>query len=113
MIGGSYALELTENGCVDTSACLTVMMTNIIENTFTTDFNIYPNPTDGVFFVEFNSSIENVRLKIMDASGMLLESKKHKNVDFIKHKLNQPAGIYWIELTDGKDQRTLLKLIKQ
>ena len=113
MISGSYALELTENGCVDTSACLTVMMTNIIENTFTTDFNIYPNPTDGVFFVEFNSSIENVRLKIMDASGMLLESKKHKNVDFIKHKLNQPAGIYWIELTDGKDQRTLLKLMKQ
>jgi len=113
VISGIYALELTENGCVDTSACLTVMMTNIIENTFTTDFNIYPNPTDGVFFVEFNSSIENVRLKIMDASGMLLESKKHKNVDFIKYKLNQPAGIYWIELTDGKDQRTLLRLIKQ
>ena len=68
---GNYAVELTENGCTDTSACVAITTVGIIENTFNEDFTLYPNPTDGIFSIRFNSPEEHITLKIMDASGAM------------------------------------------
>ena len=107
-----YAVELTENGCTDTSACVTITTVGIIENTFNEVFTIYPNPTDGIFSIRFNSPEEHITLKIMDASGKLIDSKKYNQIVLIEYELNQPSGIYLIEVSDGGDQRSLIRLIK-
>lgn len=54
IIGGSFAVELTENGCVDTSNCVSVASIGLIDNTFSSLYTIYPNPTQGEFTIEFN-----------------------------------------------------------
>jgi hypothetical protein len=48
----------------------------------------------------------------MDASGKLIDSKKYNQIVLIEYELNQPSGIYLIEVSDGRDQRSLIRLIK-
>jgi hypothetical protein len=110
---GNYAVELTENGCADTSACVTITSVGIIENTFNEGVTLYPNPTDGLFSIEFKSSQENITLSIMDASGKLIGTNNYNQVGLIEYELDQPKGIYLIEVSDGENQRSLIRLIKQ
>lgn len=113
LTNGNYAVELTENGCVDTSDCVAITTVGIIENTFNEEFTLYPNPTDGLFSIEFNSTHEIITLKILDASGRLIESKNYNQIDLIVYELNQPKGIYLIEVSNGKGQHSLIRLVKQ
>jgi hypothetical protein len=109
----NYAVELSENGCTDTSACEAITTIGIIENSFIEEFSLYPNPTNGIFYIEFNSSQETIELKIMDASGKMIEDKTFNQVDLIEYELIQPKGIYLIEVSDKKNQRSIIRLIKQ
>ena len=69
---GNYAVEVTNNGCADTSACFNVDFTGV------TDLNvlglsIYPNPSTNYFFVEsVKSSLESI--EILDNSGRIVYS---------------------------------------
>jgi hypothetical protein len=61
-ITGNYAVEVTQNGCVDTSACFLVDYTGI-ENLTSTNLLVYPNPSiDGYFNIQFEGSISEVEL---------------------------------------------------
>jgi hypothetical protein len=61
-ITGNYAVEVTQNGCVDTSACFIVDYTGI-ENLTSTNLLVYPNPSiDGYFNIQFEGSISEVEL---------------------------------------------------
>jgi hypothetical protein len=61
-ITGNYAVELTQNGCVDTSACFLVDYTGI-ENLTSTNLSVYPNPSiDGYFNIQFEGTISEVVL---------------------------------------------------
>ncbi|MEC8968618.1 MAG: SBBP repeat-containing protein, partial [Bacteroidota bacterium] len=111
-VNGNYAVELTENGCVDTSSCVAITTVGIIENTFNEDFTLYPNPTDGLFSIQFNSSQENITLRILDATGKLLDTKVYEQVDLIEYELNKPGGFYLIEVSNGENQLSLIRLIK-
>ena len=111
-VNGNYAVELTENGCVDTSSCVAITTVGIIENTFNEDFTLYPNPTDGLFSIQFNSSQENITFRILDATGKLLDTKVYEQVDLIEYELNKPGGFYLIEVSNGENQLSLIRLIK-
>ena len=113
LLNGNYAVELTENSCVDTSACQYINTVGIIENSFKDKFTIYPNPTNGIFSIEFNSSQELIKLKIMDPSGKLVSENIHKTISIIKHEINRPKGVYLIEVSDMKSQRSLIRLVKR
>ncbi len=113
LLHGNYAVKLTENSCIDTSACVYVNTVGIIENSFQDKFIIYPNPTNGIFAIEFNSPQEFIKLKIMDASGKLVSENIHKTTSLIEHELDRPKGVYLIEVSDLKSQRSLIRLIKR
>jgi hypothetical protein len=73
----------------------------------------YPNPVNNSFTIQFNSSQDYISLIIMDASGKLIGNKNYNQVDLIEYELNQPKGVYLIEVSDGENQRSLIRLIKQ
>lgn len=59
-ITGNYAVEITENGCVDTSACFLVDYTGL-NNLLSASVLVYPNPSiDGHFHIELDGIISSV-----------------------------------------------------
>ena len=71
-IAGNYAVEVTNNGCADTSACFNVDFTGITDLSLL-GLSIYPNPSADYFFVEsVKSSLESI--EILDNSGRIVYS---------------------------------------
>ena len=97
-INGIYAVEITTNYCVDTSVCELVYNVDIIENTFI--INLYPNPTNGEFIVEFTSKI-NGDVVISNTLGQTVaEYKIYDKTMRIPLNNLLLRGIYFIHIVD-------------
>ncbi len=109
---GNYAVELTENGCVDTSACVAITTVGIVENSFGDRFVVYPNPTSGNFSIDLGSVYENTDIIITDLSGKMIESKKFTQSQYIHLSIEEPAGIYITSIQAG-NKRAVIRLEKK
>jgi len=111
-LNGNYAVAVTENGCTDTSSCMSITVVGIIKSDFNFDFVIYPNPNSGKFIIEFKSTSHNTRIDIYDMLG-----KKIVNINSAEHKTsidisNKPKGIYMVKITDD-GKTTFQKITNQ
>jgi hypothetical protein len=109
---GNYAVELTENGCVDTSACVAITTVGIVENSFGDGLFIYPNPTKGNFSIDLGALYENAQVSITDISGKLVESKSIAQSQVLNLTIEEPAGIYLISIQAG-NKKAVIKLVKE
>jgi hypothetical protein len=108
----SFTVDPSDPGSIDplrfnlefSDATLSVVSSEIA------DFNIYPNPTTGEFFIELLSADE-VSMKIYSLSGQLVQQQDlDRRINRVQHNLK--SGIYLVDLTiDG--QRSTKKLIVQ
>lgn len=81
-ITGSYAVEVTENGCVDTSACFVVDYTTISEVDNSVMIAVYPNPSTDNFNVQMNGlDHADVVINVLDVQGKIVYSKTLTNVN--------------------------------
>ncbi|MDA8979776.1 T9SS type A sorting domain-containing protein, partial [Chitinophagales bacterium] len=109
---GNYALELTENGCVDTSLCVAITTVGIIENSFGSDLIIYPNPTSGNFSIDLGAIYESSVVSTIDISGKLIESNTITQSQILNLTIAEPAGIYFVSVQAG-DKKAVIRLVKQ
>ena len=109
---GSYAVEVTKDGCTDTSACSTVSGIGIIENDFGTGLLLYPNPTNGNFSVDLGSQYQNVNIRLMDLNGKLIESNSYNEGQIFNLKIEESAGVYLLQI-DAEDKKAVIRLIKE
>lgn len=99
---GSYTLELTRNGCTDTSDALNIMLANpsaklSVETLAASMIEVYPNPSADVFCI---GSQEQVNVIIKDVQGRIVaDVKAATSIDLGK----QAPGIYMMQIfsTDG------------
>jgi hypothetical protein len=68
---GDYAVEVTQNGCVDTSDCFTFSDVGT-QNFSTNEFSVFPNPSTGTFSVYINF---DAVLQLYNAEGQELYSE--------------------------------------
>jgi hypothetical protein len=108
---GNYAVELTENGCLDTSACVAIKTIGLIENDFGKELVVYPNPTDGKFLIDLGDSYANVSISITDIKGKLIRSEKYVQEQVINLSIKEPNGVYLITVLTG-DKTAVIRLIK-
>jgi hypothetical protein len=67
---GEYAVIVTTGSCTDTSECTLIDYTSVAS--FNNDnINIYPNPTSGLFTIDFDGQIDDIR--VIDALGRTIE----------------------------------------
>ncbi|MCJ8292658.1 MAG: T9SS type A sorting domain-containing protein [Crocinitomicaceae bacterium] len=96
---GNYAVEVTENGCVDTSACYLVDYTSLDELSSVSPL-VYPNPSnDGCFNVQFEGVISAVVL--YDMLGRIIEIPFNVEQGIIDAS-SLDAGKYMISITSNK-----------
>lgn len=116
----TFSVEvITANKCSNSDSKLVEIRdcTAIDELGDDSGFEIYPNPSKGIFTVSMLSeSIKNADIRIINASGIVVYEQKGIIVEStFATKINlssQAEGIYYIELTDGKKHFIKKLLIK-
>jgi hypothetical protein len=105
---GSYAVIINQNGCIDTSACVTIDQVGI-EVIVKNDFMIYPNPVvGGSFTVSFDGEIKNIELH--DVQGRLIQVL-HSTLTGEVNVVGLERGKYFVRVTTATDQVLVKSII--
>lgn len=84
---------------------------SVSENAFDENISIYPNPTQDVINLNFGD-IKNIDLKVFNVLGEIVYQKRNITEALYQLRLNQPSGIYFIQLNTIDKQRQI-KIIKK
>jgi hypothetical protein len=106
IVDGTYALEITSDNCRDTSECLLFSSVNITPLN-SNEFILYPNPTQGLVFIE--SGNINIPVRLYDAQGKLVYEtiKQEKRLEL---EINTfPNGIYFIQFGTFSQRFSIIK----
>lgn len=111
-INGSYAVEVSNGSCIDTSECFVVDFISVIALSNGETIRYFPNPTLNEFQIELGKYYENISISIRDSKGTLLDKINVTQSKFMEISLSDySAGIYIIQVeTDDLD--TIFKIAK-
>ncbi|MDX2361945.1 MAG: T9SS type A sorting domain-containing protein [Crocinitomicaceae bacterium] len=80
-----------------------------IENTEQNNFNIYPNPSNGVVTIEFKSIESNIRIIITDITGKIVGTYRVDQSSLTTVDVRAyPEGIYFVNTTDYPKAKMLI-----
>ncbi len=121
---GSTTMRVSTRYSLDPTSCMNNVdgevedyTINVIDDTVSIDdfvfegFNLYPNPSNGSFNVEFDTvSSDFVQLQLFDITGRLIQQKMYQNITKRFSKSisfdNTSAGLYLLKITNGTNQTT-------
>lgn len=94
---GNYAVEITQNGCMETSVCTLLDFSSVAENEGE-NISVYPNSTNGNVFISADFS-SNSSVKLYDVTGRLLQQNRLLVPNGVQEiELPNIVGIYFIEI---------------
>jgi hypothetical protein len=113
---GDYAFQATDiNGCTVTSSCVTLSATSsLAENENSFEVSVFPNPSNGLFTIELNSTIESqIEMSIQDISGSIVY-KTLLTANYQTFDLNNELsnGVYLVTL-NGISNKTFKLVIQK
>jgi hypothetical protein len=108
---GNYAVEVTQNGCIDTSQCINLSNVQILENTFGTSVKLFPNPTNNEVTIELGKHYNEVSVIIRNALGQEVMKESFNNTNAFKLNIPGESGLYILEL-HATGHRALLRVLK-
>ena len=73
-VNGSYGVIISQNGCVDSSACYTVTEMGIAEYTSDPSVTVYPNPADQRVTIRRDEPFTGVTFRCLDISGKVVRA---------------------------------------
>lgn len=80
IVTGSYALQITNNGCTDTSVCYTVIVTDISIEKFAENISVFPNPSSDRINIVFNNNVDYNTIQLINANGQVVYSYTIQNL---------------------------------
>ncbi|MCB9235148.1 MAG: T9SS type A sorting domain-containing protein [Bacteroidia bacterium] len=102
--GGNFALEITLNGCVDTSYCHDLLFESRGGDLNGAGVRVWPNPVEGRLQLEFPAGLEVQEVALVNVTGQRLISRDlttgSRRVSLDLGDL--PAGIYLVRVVSGK-----------
>lgn len=100
---GNYAVEVTQNGCTDTSVCVAVTGAGINDITTSNNFQLFPNPTADIITVQLYSPCSTCTIEISNTLGEVVQSTEFKVLSIATLNLQSlPSGIYFIKVKSDK-----------
>ena len=93
---GSYAVQVTKNGCIDTSSCYTVTGVGVYEIQ-SSSISIYPNPTSGKVIISLEKGT-STSITLRNSLGQQLVSKRFNKNQIEVDLSAYPNGIYFLQL---------------
>lgn len=104
---GDYAVIVTQNGCTDTSQCVTVATVGLDEQGQEINLIVYPNPSKNLFNVNYSGN-NTPAFSVTELSGKVVQTGQLTNGNNVIKLDKYPNGIYLLHVEDK-----ILKLVKQ
>ncbi len=101
-VNADYAVEVTDSGCRDTSACVSVVSAGLKNNPNIQSLKIYPNPNAGEFVVDLPAMVQNGLLVISEITGKKVYELAVKNQSKITVNALLPKGIYLVKILNSE-----------
>lgn len=107
---GNYAVEVTQNGCSDTSVCYDFIVNTTGEKREML-FTLYPNPNDGTFRINTTSQSGRLQLNIYNSLGRQIKNMEVDGNASNTVNLHASSGIYLVELVGVDGHHAFQRLI--
>lgn len=95
---GSYAVEITKNGCSSLSDCETVNNLSL-QSLDMSGIRVFPNPTSGLVSVSLPETFANVTIEIVDVAGKLIRSIALNQENNVTFSIVGEPGVYNLKIT--------------
>lgn len=106
---GSYAVQVVQQDCQDTSACFSVVLIGTA-NPLSSPNTLHPNPNDGNFTISLGQVTSEASIIVRDARGRELAQINAVQQDHVKMDLDLPAGLYFLQVIAG-GKNSFIKLM--
>jgi len=103
---------VTVGACSDTSACISITNVGVIENSFASKVQLFPNPTSGNFSVDLGKHYPSVTITITDLSGKVIQSEAHAESQLLNLNLAESAGVYLL-IVESEGRKAVIRLVKE
>lgn len=108
----NYTVTVTDaNGCSN-SDVITITFSTCVgdkEEEMNNYITIYPNPNNGIFFVDVMTSSNYVEFSLVDLTGKIIYTENVQSGNIYHKQLDlesQPAGIYMLHIKTGNESKT-------
>jgi hypothetical protein len=108
---GSYAVIINLGGCIDTSACYNIVISNLELDSFES-LSYYPNPSVGKFTIDLGKIHAHTIVTITSNDGRVLAEKAFDNARFLNMDTDLPPALYIVNVISNKEQARFKALIK-
>ena len=78
-------------------------LVNIGEDIFLNEISIFPNPSTGIFNIQFSSQIDRAQIEIRDIQGrIVIHEETIQSANYQLDLSKQPKGVYFIQIRNGE-----------
>ncbi|MCB0536385.1 MAG: T9SS type A sorting domain-containing protein [Bacteroidetes bacterium] len=84
----------------------------VLENSFETNFTVYPNPTNSIVNIDMGTVNDELNIVIRNQLGQEVLEKSFSGANLLQFNIEGAAGIYFIEISSG-NKRATLKVFKE
>ena len=109
---GNYAVITSIGNCSDTSACYTVSFANLDPLVNEVAVQLFPNPSNGQFTVQFGEPIEAIRISVVDLQGRIVYEESYDSALQVPVSLDAEPSTYLVRLQTSKGSKTLRYLLR-
>ena len=96
---GSYAVEISNGNCLDTSNCVLVNSVGLQHlNNESSEVKVYPNPTKDFVTVVLGSKAQKLVVEIFDLTGKLVQKKLFRNASEFTIRIYELKGMYLLKV---------------
>lgn len=108
---GSYAVIVTENGCMDTSDCVRLIGTHISDFQ-ATGLSVYPVPMEDYVLVE--GMTPGAHVSCFNVLGQLLYEGTAGAGGVLRIETkNYPGGVYLLKITEPSGRHSIVRVVKE
>jgi hypothetical protein len=107
---GSYAAKISLNGCIDTTDCHSIIITNSAAEILDFEVKAHPNPSDGLVSITMHPNTRQTTVIVLTLTGQVIESSITFGSNFIV-ELPASSGTYVVQLTNQNINK-VVKLIR-
>ena len=95
------------------SLCNVGISNGLIEKSNISKTEIFPNPSNGDFFLQLNAITEDLNLEVYNAIGQLVFKDPIIETKSKISLVNLPSGIYFMKINDGDKIIRTEKIVKE